>query len=112
MFACKSHRVAAFQDFGIGDAGVGHVRVHAGSAVPAGTRACAAAYSLVVPQIGVPKCQVVRAPLQSQVPHSFAANRCRVAFLRITVRCSGALCCNFTMQPTYTGDSANPAECW
>lgn len=41
-------RVAAFEDLGVRDARVGHVRVHAAGAVPGGAGAGAAGYGLVV----------------------------------------------------------------
>lgn len=66
----SAHRVASLQNFWIRDARVGHVRVDARAAVPAGTCARAAANRLIVPQARVPKRQVVRAALHcSNVMH-------------------------------------------
>ena len=44
----QDHRVASFEDFGVRDAGVGHVRVHAVGAVPGGSGAGAAGDGFVV----------------------------------------------------------------
>jgi hypothetical protein len=61
--APQHHWVAALQDLGVGDARVGHVRVDAAAAVPAGPRTGTARDCLVVPHARVAKREVVHAPL-------------------------------------------------
>ncbi len=71
----QQHRIAPFQDFGVGEARIGHMRVHRGRAVEVGPGAGAAADRLVVLVTGVAEGDVVHRALACRLHAEGAEQR-------------------------------------